>query len=939
VPSVHRLAPFALIALAFIDPVASARSPLPGAPASSLVLTYNSPSTTHATNVTLRRDGDDMVLVDDDRQYVVSRRPIGATRRVVVNGVKREHNDSLTVDLRGGLPLPDGVSFMAGVDGFDTLAVLSDPAGEVTFDYYEDDANGHRGRVVVDGIVIEYSGIEPLTGPGPSATVTINLPDGGVSAQLQDDGTPGNNTVKLVGNPLEDTTFFVPTSSLTVNGGNGSDYIATRPSFNTDFHASLTINGATTVGASDTVVLNTLTLGNGGANAGNLIVSGSPTTVAGPIDALGSVLFVGSTSIASNVTSGGPQTYIGSVLLTDSATFRSTLNGDVIFNATVDGVMPLTASSGGNTYFNLPVGGMSPLASLTTDAAGSTHVAANITTVGAQTYADPLVLDANAVLTSTNSGAMTFMAANGNFALTINTAGATALVGAVGSISPLASLTIDPGGGTFLGGGQVITFGPQVYGDVVTLNASATLTAVGAGDVTFISRVDGPGSLVVNTAGFTRFGANVGAGFPLLSLVTDAAGGTVITGTLLVSTLATQTYNDSVALEGNAQIFGTSVAFLGPVSGSFGLTLQTSGTVMLASPNSYSGGTNVVTGTLLLTNVSGSGTGTGPVTINGGTTLAGPGTAGGSVTSQVNGILAPGIGGVGTLTVNGHVTWHGSTTCLPTARFDLGSPHTSDHLAIAGSLFKGSGTRYRFDFQGSGQAGPYALMQFAATTFSASDFSFTNLGGGFGATFAVVNGNTLEVTVGPSAGVPVNLSAVTTSPTAVALTWTSDLPDVDHFEVWRNSGSGFTLLGTAVTPSYTDNTAAANAAYTYKVRAVYCNTSPTGFSGSDLATTFPFSDDPLVAGTPIKAVHVTQLRQAVTAASLLAGAGTPSFTDPSLGPGTVIKLAHMTELRTALDAARTALGLTPLRYTSISQGSLIQASVLTELRNGVGKRP
>ena len=59
-----------------------------------------------------------------------------------------------------------------------------------------------------------------------------------------------------------------------------------------------------------------------------------------------------------------------------------------------------------------------------------------------------------------------------------------------------------------------------------------------------------------------------------------------------------------------------------------------------AAGSTYSGGTTVNSGVLEVDNLSGSGTGTGPVTVNGGT-LTGSGTIGGAVT-LAGGALVPG---------------------------------------------------------------------------------------------------------------------------------------------------------------------------------------------------------------------------------------------------------------------------------------------------------
>ena len=188
-------------------------------------------------------------------------------------------------------------------------------------------------------------------------------------------------------------------------------------------------------------------------------------------------------------------------------------------------------------------------------------------------------------------------------------------------------------------------------------------------------------------------------------------------------------------------------------------------------------------------------------------------------------------------------------------------------------------------------------------------------------------------TVTQSGVQPSNLVATATSTPSVSLTWNSSA--VDHFEVWRNSGAGLVLRASPTTAGYTDSSVVANSAYLYRVRAVDSTATASAYSNPDLATTILFTDDPLVpSSTIIKAVHLTQLRQAVTAVSVLAGTGTPTFTDSSPA-GVFIRLVHVTELRNALDPARGALGLPPLTYTSIMIGSPVGATDFTELRNGV----
>ena len=97
------------------------------------------------------------------------------------------------------------------------------------------------------------------------------------------------------------------------------------------------------------------------------------------------------------------------------------------------------------------------------------------------------------------------------------------------------------------------------------------------------------------------------------------------------------------------------------------------GTMRLGAANTYAGGTTVSLGRLLVDNSTGSATGDGAVTVNGGV-LAGTGTISGAVTINAGGTLAPGIF-LGTMAISNSLTLSG------TALMDLNpSLRTSDQV-------------------------------------------------------------------------------------------------------------------------------------------------------------------------------------------------------------------------------------------------------------------
>ncbi len=102
----------------------------------------------------------------------------------------------------------------------------------------------------------------------------------------------------------------------------------------------------------------------------------------------------------------------------------------------------------------------------------------------------------------------------------------------------------------------------------------------------------------------------------------------------------------------------------------------------------------------------------------------------------------------------------------------------------------------------------------------------------------------------------------------------------------------------------------------------------------------PFTDDPIVPGeTPIRAVHVTELRTRIDGLRAAAGLGRFAWTDPVLRAGaTRVRLVHLTELRSALAEAYAAAGRPAPRWTdaSPSEGTTpIRAVHVTELRAAV----
>lgn len=241
---------------------------------------------------------------------------------------------------------------------------------------------------------------------------------------------------------------------------------------------------------------------------------------------------------------------IGSFTLARDTTVRSA-SGNVGFTSTVDGGHDLVVDTAGVTSFSGAVGGTTALASLTTDAGGSTQVAGGqVTTTGAQDYNDTL----------TYTGAATFSGNSLDFALNVgggtNLTFVTDQLAVGGALSGSGVLTVRPAGaGTSIGlaGGigtlqltqsmlsQITGFTQTVIGrtdgtgairaSALTLNTDM-LVQSDSGNVYFTT-IDGARALTVNTGGNTLFAGDVGGTTRLTSLTTDAPGSTQIGGSVI----------------------------------------------------------------------------------------------------------------------------------------------------------------------------------------------------------------------------------------------------------------------------------------------------------------------------------------------------------------------------------------------------------------------
>lgn len=144
------------------------------------------------------------------------------------------------------------------------------------------------------------------------------------------------------------------------------------------------------------------------------------------------------------------------------------------------------------------------------------------------------------------------------------------------------------------------------------------------------------------------------------------------------------------------------------------LTKSGAGILRLTAANSYSGGTTITAGRLLVNNATGSGTGAGPVTVSGGA-LGGNGGVSGAVTVDSEGTIAPGTASsIGALTLNSAPSLNG-TTFIKIDR-NAGSPLSDKIVLSTGALNYGGALVVS-------NIGPALLGGEVFTNFSAPSYS------------------------------------------------------------------------------------------------------------------------------------------------------------------------------------------------------------------------
>ena len=267
-----------------------------------------------------------------------------------------------------------------------------------------------------------------------------------------------------------------------------------------------------------------------------------------------------------------------------------------------------------------------------------------------------------------------------------------------------------------------------------------------------------PATLIIDNAGSggnTSQTLTINAGITLANTTTTVEfRGTSGTGTGILG--VTLGGNSTFTVADNATLrFDSSIVISGA---SKSITKSGNGALILAGSDSYSGGTTVGAGRLIVANTTGSATGSGAVTIGNNTgvaTLAGSGTLSGLVTTTTTGAniahVAPGVntgttnfGVAGTLNLGGGLTMSEIDTNLD---FDLSSATVSGNDLISlnsSALTLSSAFTINYNLLNPGilsTSGNYTLFSGASNLLSLTGITITSSGlGAYTPTYSVSGG-------------------------------------------------------------------------------------------------------------------------------------------------------------------------------------------------------
>lgn len=545
-------------------------------------------------------DGDDVITIGSDgtrTTYRIGSGPTVAVADADAMVVEGGHgDDTMVIDASwtaGRIPITfhGGDNVTSTGDGIDIRVAASSMESRPT--------SPDSGTIELDGTTITYTGLEPIAFSG-TTDLTVNFPATAVTDAVLADAAPAGS-MEITASAFEDTTFTVPTSSLTINMANGHADVLDLTGLDAAWDADLIVVGE----ADDQVTATgTLDLGAGSLDlaAGEVVVDAATVSTTGTgtvaIDGDDTVTLVngstvsaedGDITVSANVGGSTVGTVDDQAVHVSGGSITTTGSGGI----RLEGVAQ--ASATGNAVEGVRVSN-----GATVDAAGTGAVTIVGTSGSGAGSNHGVTVTGGATAVTAADGGITLQGRGGGSTGQLNT-GVLLLGGATVSTTGTGPVLVDGVGGDGTNANRGVEIG-TTGSSIRTVGGSITILAVGNAASTGVQN-DGiailDSSEVTSTTGRIEIQATAGSGtgtnrgIAVLSASTIRSGGDVVMTT--TPGAATGNNNDGIRLaSATVESTGADVTLTGVASPANGLN---QGLRALTSTAVSAAGTLQVTGT------------------------------------------------------------------------------------------------------------------------------------------------------------------------------------------------------------------------------------------------------------------------------------------------------------------------------------------------------